>query len=189
MKPALLIVDMQKEFSDDKPQPFREKLLPNVAAALNLARSAGVPVIHVITRYRRDKSDWPKAWRHRDSIHCLEGTDSVQILDEARPLPGEPVVVKKRFSGFYETTLEIVLGERGIDTLFVAGYSSDVCVRMAAMDAFNRNDDLYLLSDCVHADREDTEESIRYLRWLTNLRPITNNELATILEGHKLSEG
>ena len=164
MEPALLVVDMQKEFSNDKPQVFREKLLPNIAVALNLARSAGMPVIHVITRYSRDKSDWPKAWRHHDGIHCLEGTDSVQILAEARPLPGEPVVVKKRFSGFYETMLEGALCERGIDTLFIAGYSSDVCVRMTTMDAFNRNYDLYLLSDCVHADREDTEESIQYLR-------------------------
>ena len=182
MKPALLVVDMQKEFSDEKPQPFREKLLPNIDTALNLARSAGVPVVHVITRYSRDKSDWPKAWRHGNGIWCLEGTDNVQILDQARPLPGEPVVVKKRFSGFYRTALQGILCERGIDTLFIAGYSSDVCVRMTTMDAYNRDYDLYLLSDCVHAAREDTEESIAYLARLTNLRPITNDELAAILE-------
>jgi nicotinamidase-related amidase len=99
------------------------------------------------------------------------------------------VVIKKRFSGFYGTALQDTLCERDVDTLFIAGYSSDVCVRMTTMDAYNRDYDLYLLSDCVHADREDTDESIRYLAWLTNLRPITNDELAAILEGYERAEG
>ena len=117
---------------------WRGRLLPNIATALRLARTTSVLVVHVITRYSRDKSDWPKAWRHGDRIWCLEGTDNVQILDQARPLPGEPVVVKNRFSGSYRTALQGILRERGIDTL-------------------------------------------QYLAWLTNLRPITNDELAWAL--------
>lgn len=185
MNPAMLVIDVQRAFYDDKPKVFRTKLLPNIAAALHTVRSADVPVVHVITRYRLDGSDWPRAWRDLDRTWCQEGSEGTQILAEARPLPGDPVVVKTRFSGSYRTALEDTLRERGIDTLLIAGYSSDVCVRLTAMDAYNRDYDLYLLSDCVHADRENTEESIRYLEWLTRLRPVANDELAAFLSGQR----
>jgi nicotinamidase-related amidase len=180
MRPALVVIDMQRWFYDENPQPFRDKLLPNVAAALALARSAAIPVVHVITRYSQDRSDWPKVYRDRDKIWCLEGTDGVQILDEARPLPGEPVVVKTRFSGFYDSELDATLQGLGVDTLVFAGYSSDVCVRLTVMDAYNRGYDQYLLADCVHAGREDTEASIEYLRWLTNITVIDAKEMVSI---------
>ena len=180
MNPALVIVDMQQWFLDENPQPFHEKLLPNVQAALALARSAGIPVVHVITRYSHDRSDWPRVYRGKDKIWCLEGTEGVEIVDEARPLPGEPVVVKTRFSGFYESDLDGTLQRLGVDTLFFAGYSSDVCVRLTVMDAYNRGYDQYLLADCVHAAREDTQVSIRYLQWLTQIEVITAAQMPAV---------
>ena len=183
MKPALVVIDMQRWFYDENPQPFCDKLLPNVGAALSLARSAGIPVVHVITKYSRDRSDWPKVYRDRDKIWCLEGTDGVQVLDEARPQPGESVVVKTRFSGFYDSELDATLREIGVDTLFFAGYSSDVCVRLTVMDAFNRDYDQYLLSDCVHAAKEDAAASIEYLRWLTRIKVITAQGMVAVCRG------
>ena len=140
-----------------------------------------------MTRYSRDKTDWPKAWRHLDSIWCLEGTPGVQILDQVRPLAGEPVVVKTRFSGFYASRLDAVLRDLDVDTLFLAGYASDVCVRMTVMDAYNRGYALFLLADCVHAAREETKTSIDYLCWLTNLEEICTDELEEMLgQEHKV---
>ena len=178
MNPALLVIDMQRTFYEQKPVAFQTKLLPNVQAALSAARAASVPIVHVMTRYSQDKSDWPEAWVHSDRIWCLEGTEGVQILEEVEPLAGEPVVIKTRFSGFYETRLEAVIQDLGVDTLFIAGYSSDVCVRMTTMDAYNRGYSLFLLADCVHGDREETKTSIEYLVWLTNLKVISTEELS-----------
>ena len=162
MKPALIIIDMQKYFLDENPLPFQEKLLPNIKEALIVARSSGIPVIHIATRYSRDKSDWPQAWKHLDEIWCLEGTQGIEILEEVKPLEKEQVVVKTRFSAFYNSDLESVLQDLNVDTLFIAGYSSDVCVRMTALDAYNRGYNLVLLADCVHAAKEDTMHSIEY---------------------------
>ncbi len=174
---------MQEWFREHIPGPFWETLSENVARMLSAARALSVPVVHVITRYSRDRSDWPAAWRHLDPIWCLEGTEGVEILHKAKPIAGEPVVVKTRFSGFYETELDRVLVGLDVDTLFVAGYSSDVCVRMTAMDAYNRGYRLYLLQDCVRAEREDTAASIAYLESLTNAQTVSTPEAVEILRG------
>ena len=177
MKPALVVIDLQEWFRQDHPGPFWEPLLENTARALEAMRQRGVPVVHVVTRYRRDRSDWPAAWQHLEEIWCLEGTPGVEVMTPVRPIEGEPIVVKTRFSGFYETDLECTLSELDVDTLLLAGYSSDVCVRMTAMDAYNRGYRLYLLRDCVHGDREETESSIGYLRWLTRTRIVSLEEI------------
>jgi len=145
-------------------------------------RTSEVPVIHVITRYSQDRSDWPAAWQHLDSIWCLEGTEGVQILEDVKPLEGEKVVVKTRFSGFYNSELDSVLRSVHVDSLFIAGYSSDVCVRMTTMDAYNRDYRLFLLADCIHAAREDTEATVKYLQWLTNLKVVSIEEMREILQ-------
>ena len=176
MKPAFIVIDMQRFFYDRYHEVFCDKLVPNIKAALSMARSSNVPAIHVVTRYSKDKSDWPKTRRHRDHIKCLEGAKDAQILPHVQPLPGEHVVVKTRFSGFYNSSLDSALRELGADTLFIAGFASDVCVRFTTIDAYNRDYDLFLLEDCVHAV-EDTEASIQYLQWLTNLTVVSNKEL------------
>ena len=183
MKPALVVIDLQEWFRQDHPGRFWGLLLENTRRALDMMRQRGLPVVHVVTRYRRDRSDWPAAWQHLEQIWCLEGTPGVEIMAPVQPAEGEPVVVKTRFSGFYQTDLERTLSALEVDTLFLAGYSSDVCVRMTAMDAYNRGYCLYLLRDCLHGDREETESSIDYLRWLTNTSSVSLDE---VLETHFL---
>lgn len=177
MNTALVVIDLQEWFRQGHPGPFWEPLLANTARAIEAMRQRVVPVVHVVTRYRCDRTDWPAAWQHLEEIWCLEGTPGVRIMAPVCPVEDEPVVVKTRFSGFYETDLERILTELDVDTLLLAGYSSDVCVRMTAMDAYNRGYRLYLLRDCVHGDREETESSIDYLRWLTNAHIVSLDEL------------
>ena len=63
MKPALVVIDLQEWFREDHPGPFWEPLLENTARSLEAMRQRAVPVVHVVTRYRRDRSDWPAAWQ------------------------------------------------------------------------------------------------------------------------------
>ena len=135
---------------------FRTKLPSHIQVALSLARAFGLAVVHVMTRYGRDRADWPKVWRHLDSIWCLEGTPGVQILEQARPLAGAPVVVKTRFSGFYASRLDAVLRDLGVDALF-------------------------LLADCVHAEKEETKASVDCFCWLTNPQVISTDDWEVML--------
>ena len=182
MKLALILIDMQKYFLNLNPILFQEKLLPNIQKALSAARLSKISIIHVVTRYHQDKSDWPAPYKHSDSIWCIEGTEDAEILEAVKPLDSERVVVKTRFSGFYKTDLEDILVENGIEGLVIAGYASDACIRMTVVDAYNRDYIIYLIADCVHAFREDTEGSIQYLQWLTKLTVISMEEMNSMLQ-------
>ena len=171
MRPALLIIDMQRYFLSDADDPavFYHKLIPNIRRALDAARAAQVPIVHLITRYRRDKSDWPAIYQERDAIWCLEGSEGVEVFSELEPQAGEEVVIKTRFSGFYNSALDGVLQRLDVDTLFITGFACDVCVRYTTLDAYNRGYQLVLVSDCVHSSREDTTATIQHLKWLTKM--------------------
>jgi nicotinamidase-related amidase len=180
---SLIIIDLQKYFRDLDPEGFSRKLLPNTARVLKTARSGGMPIIHLITLYKPDKSDWPSAWSLSDNIWCMEGTEGADILEEVAPIEGELVVVKKRFSGFYQSELDNVLRSHNIETLFIAGYASDGCVRFTTVDAYNRNYNLNLLVDCVLAAWEDTGASIQYLKKLTNLNLVSVDGFIRAIKG------
>jgi nicotinamidase-related amidase len=180
MNKVLLVIDMQKYFYHMDPATFNEKLIPNISRALEFVRSNNIPVIYIVTKYKRDKSDWPLAWRKRDTIWCLEGSEGEVISEALTPLSKEKVVYKTRYSGFYHTRLQKILANLNIDSIIVAGYSCDVCVRMTVIDAYNHNFKIYLLSDCVHSFYEDTDKSIEYLKTLTNLDIINLESIMNI---------
>jgi biuret amidohydrolase len=182
MSLGLLIIDMQKYFYREKSAEFDQKLIPNIKRALDTARAAEVPIIHVTTRHKQDKSNWPDVRKRYDKIWCLEGTDEVDIVDELEPLPTESVVVKQRYSAFFDTDLHEVLRSRGVRTLIVAGYAIDVCVRMTVMDAYNRDYGLYILSDCVEGWREDTSAALEHVRVLSHASILTTDELGSVFE-------
>ena len=65
------------------------------------------------------------------------------------PEPGDVVLYKSRFSGFYRTDLDRVLQERGITTLIVTGCTTSVCVESTIRDAMFRDYRCLLLEDCT----------------------------------------
>ena len=181
MTPALLVIDMQKHFYHLNPVTFVNKLIPNIGNALSIARTNDILVIHLITLYKTDKSNWPKAFTHWEKMWCMEGSEGAKIIDGIEPFERERVIAKTRYSGFYDTELNDVLTSRGIDLLFLSGYSIDCCVRFTAIDAFYRNYILYILADCVHADFEDTDTSLSYLKRLTRANIISSPHIGDVI--------
>jgi nicotinamidase-related amidase len=71
------------------------------------------------------------------------------IVDELRPLPGEPVVDKPGKGSFYATDLHSMLGHRGVRSLLVAGVTTEVCVHTTVREANDRGYECLVLSDCT----------------------------------------
>jgi len=90
------------------------------------------------------------------------------------------VVIKTRYSGFYNTDLHHILQDKHIDVLLITGYATDVCVRMTVVDAYNRDYRLFLVEDCVAPYRKDPITSVEYLRALTNLTVIHFQDIPKI---------
>ena len=167
-KSALIIIDMQRDFleaggfgaalGNDVSQlqaavgPCRE--------TLSAARAIGMLVIHTREGHRPDLTDAPphKVERGDPSTRIgapgpmgrilVRGEPGHDIIPELYPLASEPVIDKPGKGAFYQTDLELMLHNRGIDTLFVCGVTTEVCVNTTVREANDRGFRCIVLSDC-----------------------------------------
>ncbi len=116
---ALILVDIQKDFWPPFKEHERFSGFPgNVSTLLELARSRGLPVVHVRSSFKPDRSDWMLFYKPqgRGDVPAIAGTEGASIEGFAAPLPGEHVVVKQTFDAFVGTDLEEYLSSRGVSS-------------------------------------------------------------------------
>jgi nicotinamidase-related amidase len=165
---ALVIIDMQRDFLE--PGGFGEalgndvsrlqRIVPACAALLAGLRSHRVPIIHTREGHRPDLSDAPRAKLERGAPAMrigdagpmgrilIRGESGHDIVADLAPLPGEPVVDKPGKGAFYQTDLELMLRNRGIDTLLVCGVTTEVCVHTTIREANDRGYRCIAVADC-----------------------------------------
>src|SRR6266852_4090409 len=117
-KTAMIVVDMQNDFVASGAAletPAAREMVPKLAEALNICRDAQIKVIYTAHVHRRDGCDMGLF----DDLHppianreaLVDGTPGVDIHPELAPAPGEHVIKKHRYSGFFGTDLDIILRE------------------------------------------------------------------------------
>jgi len=165
---ALLIIDMQRDFLE--PGGFGaalgndvSKLRQIVGACRDLlarARAAGLAVIHTREGHRPDMSDAPPAKVARGSPSMrigdtgpmgrilIRGEAGHEIIPELAPVASEPVIDKPGKGAFYQTDLDLMLRNRGIDTLLVCGVTTEVCVHTTVREANDRGYRCIVVADC-----------------------------------------
>lgn len=166
---AVLVIDIQVDFASPEGAlggyVDMAVVRPAVAAAERLvetARSAGVPVIFVglFTTPEADSPSWKERLRRRggnaddESALCREGEVGSHFYGP-KPLPGELVVKKTRYSGFLGTDLDARLKALGVDTLVVAGLTTECCVDSTVRDAFNLDYHVFVAADACAAYEPD----------------------------------
>ena len=167
-KSALVIIDMQRDFLE--PGGFGAALGNDVSrlqaavapckSVLAAARQARILVIHTREGHRPDLTDAPphKVERGDPATRIgaagpmgrilVRGEPGHDIVPELYPIEGEPVIDKPGKGAFYQTDLELMLKNRGIDTLFVCGVTTEVCVNTTIREANDRGFRCIALSDC-----------------------------------------
>lgn len=149
---ALLIIDMQRDFVDPG-APIACVGAPDVVPAITRlaqsARAAGMPVIYTQEAHRRQKVDFGLELEYGETEHCVEGTPGVEIVDALAPAASDYVLVKRRYSGFFATDLDLLLKGLRVDTLVLTGVATDVCVRATAQDALQLDYRVFVLRECV----------------------------------------
>jgi biuret amidohydrolase len=165
---ALVIIDMQRDFLERG--GFGEALGNDVSrlqaavapckAVLAAARRLGMLVVHTREGHRPDLSDAPRHKVQRGDPATrigargpmgrilIRGEPGHDIISELYPLSSEPVIDKPGKGAFYQTDLELMLRNRGIDTLFVCGVTTEVCVNTTVREANDRGFRCIVLSDC-----------------------------------------
>ena len=166
---AVLVVDMQVDFAspDGVLGAFIDMgvVKPALAAAEQLvadARAAGTPVVFVglWTTPETDSAAWTERLRRRggnpdvDAALCRAGQAGSEFYGP-QPAPGEPVVRKTRYSAFVGTDLDQRLRDMGVDTLVVAGLTTECCVDGTVRDAFNLDYHVFVAADACAAYEAD----------------------------------
>ncbi len=140
MKPALVLVDLQRDYLDDvNLEPAADSVIVAAGELLELCRARHVPVIHVYTTVRREAPDQRMPhWRRDEVWRCVEGTAGHASPPALLPRGGEPVVHKTFFSAFSTTHMAEAVAASGADTLLLCGVHQHACVRATATDAYQR---------------------------------------------------
>ena len=175
-KTAVIVVDMQNDFAAKGGMldlagidisGIRAAIGP-IAKVLLSARQANVKIIYLKMGFRSDLSDLgtpdsPNRVRHLQfgvgkSIHAPDGRESrilirdtwdSDIVEELKPQADDLVIYKHRYSGFYETDLDVTLKKLGIKHLIVTGCTTSLCVESTVRDAMFRDYLCVLLHDCM----------------------------------------
>jgi nicotinamidase-related amidase len=165
---ALVIIDMQRDFLEaggfgealGNDVSRLRQIVPACAELLAGLRANGIPIIHTREGHRPDLSDAPRAKVERGAPAMrigdegpmgrilIRGEAGHDIVSDLSPLPGEPVVDKPGKGAFYQTDLELMLRNGGIDTLLVAGVTTEVCVHTTIREANDRGYKCIAVADC-----------------------------------------
>jgi len=161
MKPALLVIDMQND--GIKPEsrlftPGAVGLVPAINRLAEAARSSGAPVIWICQEHRRQIVDFGRE-ADISPIHSVEGTRGSELIDGLVRLEGDYTVIKRRYSGFYNTDLEVLLRCLGVDTVVVTGIITDGCVLMTALDAHARDFYIRVVSDGTATTDDESHQA------------------------------
>lgn len=173
---AVIVVDMQNDFGSRGGMFERagvdisgiRQVISPTARALAAARNAGIRIVYLKMAYLPDLSDLGapdsvNRVRHLrlgvgQTVTAPDGTKSrilirdtwnSEIVRELTPEPGDLVIYKTRFSGFYNTDLHDRLQAAQVRYLIVTGCTTSICVESTVRDAMFRDYQCVLLGDCM----------------------------------------
>jgi len=177
MQIVTVIIDMQEDFFlHERLQKNRNELSVNINELTALSRELSVPVVWVRQEYAPDLQDAPLEVRKNNRRIVIAGSHGAKILSELDVQSEDTVVVKNRYSAFFNSGLEEVLTKKQCTAVAIAGINSHACVRASAVDAFQRDYKVLLLSECI--DSYDMEHHIITMKYLNEQigRAITNDQ-------------
>lgn len=172
---ALLFFDMLNGHIKKNDPKTDARYKPVIAAAvqlLNEARQHGMMVAYAAANHRADNLSSAHTVRDTDGRlnpipvdHPPEfkpvvagGSWEAAVIDEIAPAPEDYLIPKYRWSAFYQTYLDLALRTRGIDTIIIAGGSTDVGVASTAYSARDMDYNLVLASDACSSPETDNHE-------------------------------
>ena len=177
--PALIIIDMQKDFfRSEELSVQKERLVSSINRLVDSFSEKEFPIFWIWQEFKPDLTDAFIAMKKSGRRITIEGTEGVELLDELHVHSTHYQVTKKRYSGFYQTTLETLLAEVAPSHVYFAGINSHACVRTTLVDAFQRDYECTLVSDATASyDREHHEVSLGYFERAGIAAVHTSNEV------------
>lgn len=151
-KKAVIVVDMLNDFVTGPLGGDRARgTVEPISKLLEAARAKGIDVIYTCDAHLPGIDKELELWGE----HALAGTEGARVIPELAPRTGDYVIPKRRYSGFFETGLRLLLEELGVGTLIVVGVYTDLCLRHTVADAFNWGYRLQIPAEGTNAFTEE----------------------------------
>ncbi|HOC52264.1 MAG TPA: cysteine hydrolase [Caldisericia bacterium] len=188
---VLLIVDMEYGFLDSKSPLFVNlgfEIVTNIKKILNIYREKKLPIIFVKREHRKSGIDIDKTrveiFKKSKGL-ILENDKSSEIIDDLKPLKDEIIVIKRRWSSFFGTELDILLRRLNIKNLIVTGIQTPNCIRATVYDALSLDYNVIVISDATASKSEEIQKNNLFDIENLGVDILTTDELIDILERFK----
>jgi len=149
---AVLVIDMLNDFCEESGNlgnPAALALCDNQDRILKAARETGGTIVFVNEQHRTNLA--PKRPFAEQMTHTYEGSWGAEVVAPLSVAESDLTVVKRRYSGFFQSDLDLVLKDRSIRTVVLLGVLTNICVRATAHDAFFLGYDVVVPADAVGA--------------------------------------
>jgi nicotinamidase-related amidase len=174
---ALLLIDVINDLDFGEGERMLQFALPMARKISVLKRAAHklrIPVIYVNDNFGRWQSDFKKLVSHCLESDCL-GRAIAKLL---RPGPRDYFVLKPKHSGFYSTSLGILLEYLESRTLILTGIAGNNCVLFTANDAYMREYKLIVPPDCIASNTpEQNEAALEQMRTILKAKTTLSDEI------------
>ncbi len=177
---VLLLIDVINDLEFEGGEALLAQALPmaeRLAVLKRRLRARGVPAVYVNDNFGRWRSDF-----RMQLDHCLhDGVRGRPLAQRLAPDAEDYFVLKPKHSGFFSTTLDLLLEYLGARTVILTGLTADNCVLFTASDAYVREYHLVVPPDCVASiEPEHTRQALEHMRRVlkAELTPSTARDLS-----------
>jgi nicotinamidase-related amidase len=161
MSSALVVVDMQRDLCWDPRR--RDKVsaaLPSILGLIDVCNREDCLIVYAVFCLPPDDEQFERF----GDRYCIEGTPGAELIPELMPLKG-PRVEKRKHSVFFETTLDDILRQHGVERILFAGMQTQICILTSAADASFRGYEPVAVRECVISSNEDAKSEA--LAWIS----------------------
>ena len=164
-RPVLIVIDMVNDFLAKWEPAAKQQLVRSINDLVGLMRQHGHPIIWVRQEFEPDLRDAFPEMKTKGVRITIKGTTGCQIASDLAIASLDPVLIKKRYSAFYQTELDQLLQRLQPDAIILAGINTHACIRVTAIDAYQRDWETIVAGDCVDSyDREHHDISMKYMK-------------------------
>lgn len=157
-KRALVIIDLFNSFDFPGGERLAQRALPAARRAAQIA--AGFRASGDLVLYANDNfADWHTDFRQLVAAATAVGARGREVGEAIRPAPEDFFILKPKHSAFLGSPLDLVLQQRGVRELVLAGIAADACVLATAVDATMRDYRVHVPADAVAAQDAAREQA------------------------------
>lgn len=182
---ALILIDMINKMDFEGGEDLLENTKPIVDPIMKLKKQAkelGLPTIYVNDNFGLWQEDVENV------IEVCRNERGQEVVEQVLHEKDDFFIIKPKHSGFYSTQLDILLSHLGVKNLILTGVAGDICVLFTADDAYMREYNLWVPSDCTASETEgDNDNALRLMKrsMFANIQPTTKVNIESAFQQTK----